>query len=452
MSFKKDLANVFLAKIINVGIGIILGFLVPIYLSINEYGNLNVFLLYISYAGIFHFGFIDGLYIKYGGKRFKNLNSKILKYEHNFLVIMELIILTILIGLALLTKNKILFYCGISIFPLNMISFYKYIYEATGEFKNSVRITNVFNLLTLLMNLVLIFFIRTYKFTFFIYGYLFVYYIVFIFIEINYLYKYKNVVATPNLQIVKNNIKVGIFILLGNLATSFFYTIDKWFVKGLFSIDKFAFYSFATSMMNVINVFVNSVALTLYSYLVRNNEEERMKKIKDYLILLGTFSFTAYFIFSGIVHMFIPKYIKSLSVVNILFMGLPYYFVINILYLNLYKAKKIEKKYFKTVLIMLVISIIANLIAISINKDLKSIAIATDISFIIWYLYSMKDFKFLNFTLKEFVYLICTNLLFIILSLYSIWYISIFVYVLVILILIFIFYKKSILDLICRKS
>lgn len=38
-------------------------FLIPVIFSKQDYGFYKLFLLYISYVGMFHFGFLDGIYL-----------------------------------------------------------------------------------------------------------------------------------------------------------------------------------------------------------------------------------------------------------------------------------------------------------------------------------------------------------------------------------------------------
>ena len=92
MSLKKDLASVFSSNVINLIVIIITGFLVPAFLSLDQYAYLKTFTLYIGYVGVLHFGFIDGLYIKYGGKRENDLDKSILKGENYFLLIFHYIV------------------------------------------------------------------------------------------------------------------------------------------------------------------------------------------------------------------------------------------------------------------------------------------------------------------------------------------------------------------------
>ena len=102
MNLKKSIAKVFSANVLQLISSLVIGFIVPVILSIEGYANLKTYTLYVSYIGFFHLGFIDGLYIKYGGKKINEINIGVLKGEHNFLIILEFIVSLILFLISLI--------------------------------------------------------------------------------------------------------------------------------------------------------------------------------------------------------------------------------------------------------------------------------------------------------------------------------------------------------------
>ena len=50
--------------------------MLPIILSVVDYGNYRQYILYMSFTYIFNAGFNDGIYIKYGGKEEHELNQE----------------------------------------------------------------------------------------------------------------------------------------------------------------------------------------------------------------------------------------------------------------------------------------------------------------------------------------------------------------------------------------
>lgn len=441
MQLKKDLFKVFSSNFINLVIGIITGFLVPAFLSLDQYAFLKTFTLYIGYVGIIHFGFIDGIYLKYGGKFENEIDNQKLKGEHKFLIVFQLIVTIFTFIMGFVLDDKILIAFSICILPMNMQTFFKFIYQALGEFDIYSKIMVLTPILLLFVNLFNIFILKIDNFWPFVIGHILTYYVVFIGLEIYFLSKYEGIFYTIDYTEIKEHFKIGSFIMIANLSSKFFYSIDRWFIKFTLSIEDFAFYSFAISMMGVIKVLINSVTMTLYPYLARTQDKFKINKIKKYFLIIGTLSSGGYFIFVFIVNYFLPKYIPSLNIISILFAGYPAIIVINALYINLYKAQKREKKYASAVFKMLLVTTLLNFAAILIYKSNFSIAIATTISFYIWYLYSSKDFPYLKIDIKEKLYLIMFFITFLITSNYLNWWNGLLVYYIIIILINYLFYK-----------
>ena len=61
----KNIFNVAITNIINFGTSFLINFMLPIILSVVDYGNYRQYILYMSFTYIFNAGFNDGIYIKY---------------------------------------------------------------------------------------------------------------------------------------------------------------------------------------------------------------------------------------------------------------------------------------------------------------------------------------------------------------------------------------------------
>lgn len=445
MDFKRSFIKVFLANFISLISSIIISFIVPSILSIESYSNLKTYTFYISYITILHFGFIDGIYIKYGGKSIKEVNKNTLNNEHMSLLFIEIIVSLIILIISLFLRDIILFLFSISILPINMISFFKQFYQSVGEFGSFSKIVNIITMLTFLFNII---FGVVFKFDNYIAYCLItviVNYIVFFYSEIKYYKEIKSNIKRFSFEIVEN-IKVGILILLGNFAVIFFYAIDRWFVKIFFGVSEFAYYSFAVSMLNIINTLVTAVSSVFYNYICKNRNNNIIKEAKRYLIIIGVLASCGYFLLSGIINIFLKKYIPSLNAIAISFSAYPYIVVINSLYINLYKINDDKKRYIKVVIMMTILSIIYNFGAILFLNSIQGIAFATTLTFITWYIYSLKDFKYLTPSAYETVYLIVITTSFLVLAQMDNWIIGGVMYLIIFLISTFMVYKKYILN------
>ena len=72
----KNLSYAFVAQGISLFLSIIMNFIVPKLLDVEGFAYWQLFLFYVSYAGVFSFGFVDGIYLKLGGVSYDSLNKK----------------------------------------------------------------------------------------------------------------------------------------------------------------------------------------------------------------------------------------------------------------------------------------------------------------------------------------------------------------------------------------
>lgn len=447
MNIKKAIGKVFSSNLISIISGIIVGFFVPAILSIEGYAYLKTYKLYFSFINLAQFGFLEGIYIKYGGKNYNTINKSVLKSEHVFLVKIGTLIFVLVLFASLLFRHIPLLILSFSILPYIIVNYHKMIYLATGEFSKYSKIVYISTTSYLLLNVFLTFVIKTDNYVYYALTTVLSDVLSIFIVELSFIKSNKNVKTHINNKEMFKLMKVGIVILIGNLAVSFLLSIDKWFVKLFLSVDEFAYYSFAVSMFGIINSLVNSISLTFYNYLFKNTSEKSINKLKDILIVIGAFSSIAYFGFDFLIIEFLPKYINSLKIISITFSTFPYLILINALYLNLYKVNKNEKKYLKVVLSMLVISIIYNIIAIMIWNNTSSLAYATIITLVTWVVYSSKDLNKIHLSSNMICYMGLLTISFIYISNTFNWLTGFILYLADLLLLTMIFYKNVINDI-----
>lgn len=448
-SIAGDISKVFSSNVLALIVGVVNGFLIPRFLGIDEYALFKTFGLYAGYVGVLHFGFIDGIYIKYGGMRREQVPKSQLKAELLFLLVFQFVMLLTGVSIALVSKSLILIPVALSILPVNMVTFFKFLYQATGSFGQYARINSITPVLTLLATLAIVFLIRERSAALFISSVVIIHYAIFTLLMLG---RGRSIFATKSGAVISKamfeNISVGIFIMVGNLSSMFFYSMDRWFVKILLKTEDFAFYSFATSMMHMVMILISSVAMTFYPMLARRHQEEILvRKLKSYLLILGAFAGVAYFAFDFVVRWILTDYIPSLEVIELLFAGFPAIAVINAIYVNMYKAQKVEKKYFFTVFGMMAVSFGLNALAVIISKSNWTIAAATTIAFYFWFFFSSKDFKGARTNLREIAYLAGFLLVFFSTTRLFSWWIGLPLYLAGILGITLLFYMQEFLDL-----
>ena len=447
MSLQKNIIRVFWANILSIISGIVTSFIIPMVLSIESYSQYKTYTFYVSYVLILSLGFADGINYKYAGENEENIDKQILKNEHYFYMITQVIITIIIFIIALYNKNIIMILLALSIIPINLSWFYKFYYQAVGNFKEYSKISYTYTIITTVINIILVVFLKNNTYIDYCLSILISHTVVLIISEIKFKRNMKGIKSRLDKKVLENN-RIGIFILLGNLSTMLFYALDRWFIKLFFSVNDFAYYSFAISIMSVINLLINAISVTFYNYLAKNKIEDKIREVKRYLIIIGAFASLSYFAFAAIINLILPKYIPSLEIISISFASYPYMIIINTLYVNLYKTMKREKVYFKVVIKMIILSIIYNMLMLSFWQKPEGIAMATTISFITWFIYSQRDFKFMKSTYSETLYLGIITISFILCSKNLNWLYGGISYFIILIVITTIVYKKDIIKII----
>lgn len=447
MSMKKSIVRVFSANMLSLISGLVNGFVIPAVLTKEAYADVKTYTFYVSYLGLLHFGFIDGMYIKYGGKEIKDINKGELKAEHNVFLFIQLAVAGIFLVLSILMKNMMLFLLSVTVIPVNTLQFHQLFYQAIGKFKEYSSSVYVYSGILVVLNILLALGFRNKNYIFYCLAVLASNIIACILLEVRFFKDIKGIKSKYN-KGISNNIKIGVFILIGNLSVIFFQGIDRWFIKLFFDSNAFADYSYAVSMLGIVNTFVSAISVVFYNYLTKGENEEKINILKKCFLILGSFASLGYFALAAIVNMFLSDYRSALSIIAISFAAYPYMIVINALYVNLYKARKDQVKYVKRVFEIVAISVVYNFIAVIFFKTSESIAAATTIAFITWYIYSMKDFKYLKFNMNEIVYLVIILGSFLFLSHFTGWICGGISYLIIVVTANLIFNRKEVIEII----
>ena len=415
MSVKKGMLYVFFANIINLVINLLTTFLLPKYLSIETYANIKLFKLYITYLGILHLGFADGMYLRVGGQSLNSMNKKEVLEEFNTFKIFQLFINVIMIIISIILRNKILLFCSLIIMPINVSNYIRNLYNAIGEFRKYSFYTNINTLMIFIINVILLFIIKTDASHYYIISYIVIYFIYWLFIEleIKKIFGKSESIASFDKKYLIDDIKSGCFLMLGNFCNTIFTSIDRMFVQKLIGLIEFAYYSFAASIENLLNVFITPISTTMYNYFCMKKSKDQVIKVKEIMLLFSSIIIILIFPAKFVVERWITKYINAIDVLFFLIAAQYSAVMIKVVHVNIYKANKQQNRYFKIMLCIIGISIILNILLYIIFKNMISIAIATLITNIIWFIIGEYDLKDFHIKIKDYVFFILNMLIFI---------------------------------------
>ena len=398
MKFLLDTVIVLISNVIMIISGIVVGFILPKILSVNDYGYYKTFTLYVTYLGLFSVGFVDGIVLKYGGFNYEQLEKCRFRKYYRYYIFIQAIWTFLICTISFLIKSahlkQLLLFLAINLLFLNTIGYFRQISEITQRFreytiiklansfltiasvivmcllKPSVRINaNIFIVITLLINAI---------------------------ISIWYLAIYRGIVfgsaKTPEVSFkdVVNLCKLGFPLMIANLCSTLILTIDRQFVNVLFDNETYAVYAFAYNLLSLLTVATTAASTVLYPYLKRSDKESMAQNYEKYVVLLSIMVFLAiacYFPLQIIIRRFLPQYEKALPIFRVVLPGLPLTSSITVIMHNYYKTAGKSNLYFRRSFIILIVSLLANIIAYALFKSPVSISVASIVVIVVWYLY-----------------------------------------------------------------
>lgn len=393
---KKDILRVFSTNLIKMLVTFVTAFIVPMVLSVEQYGYLKLYQFYVSYLGISHMGFCDGIYLEYGGQDVVTIDKKRVAIEQKTLLLYECFIMVLFLVVGFCKKDFVTLMLGFTVVPSVMMTFYTYLFQSTGIFKIYTRVVNVSTITNLVVNLLLVFFsIQDYK----------IYVLLYCFVQyvscfVGYLAFEKNgwndFKVKASFNILLDYIKSGVVLMIGNFVYTIFLGIDKWFIKFTLDISQFSMYSFATQMMTLINMVITPIAMTLYSNM--RSKMDKLFEIKVKRILIGILMLmpTCMYIVKYIIENYIDKYKEVVPVMAVLVVMQMILSLNTAIFVNLYKVYKKQSSYFIRLIIAVGIAIILDGLVSIINPSIIGYAIVSVVSCVIWLLENLSCFKYMK--------------------------------------------------------
>ncbi|MDY0277075.1 MAG: hypothetical protein RBQ97_03220 [Acholeplasma sp.] len=454
--FGKNVLMVIVSNGVRLLSSVLMIFVVPLIFSQQDYGFYKIFLLYISYVGILHFGFIDGIYLKYGGVNYNDLNKEKFRSYSKFMIITQFIVAVIVFFLSFLfegDRRTIIMLVALNLIAVNLTYYYQYVSQVTERFKEFAIRNIIYTVLSIVLIGVFFFFkIKSY--------------ILFITITvvINYLLLFWYMITYRSLSFgnkedkkiiridIKNIFILGIPLLLSNLMIILISNIPKQYVDIKYPVENFPSifpnFSFAYTLLGFTGVFLSAVSLVIYPTLKKENKDrlkENYKGLNSLVLGLVFILLVAFYPVSWIVLRFLSDYKSALDIFYILAPGIAMTSAITVVGHNYYKTynKNIKFLFIGVITIgLLLISLF--LINFVWDGNILYVAIATVLVQFIWYLMVeiglKKEVGKISF--KNLIFsLVASTLFYTVRSIDNLFYGAVIYIVLIILIVSIFFYK-----------
>lgn len=380
MSFFGKVISVMASNVVNLLVSAATILLLPKFMNIQSYSLWQLYIFYIGYIGIFHFGWLDGLYLLLGGKRFSELEEFRIKTQSIQFVIFQCFIAFLFFLFATFKSDNssyfILISVAISIVIVNVKQFYLSVLQSTyriSEYVITIVIDRALFLIFLslflldIIPLTIEYLILTEIFS---RGVGLLLSIIFC----KGIYKGRDIIYLNQLSIAIESIKVGIPLLFANYASIFILGIFRWGIEWHWGVETFGKVSLVLSVSNLLLAFISAISVVLYPFL-RRFELEKLRNIylntRYIMSLILLVCLLAYFPISVFINHWLPAYQEVFTYFIFLFPICFFESKVLIMLSTFLKVIRQEKKLFLANLYTVILSFILAFISVKVFSDIN---------------------------------------------------------------------------------
>lgn len=301
---------------------------IPKVIGVKDYGYWQLYLFYVSYVGFLHFGWNDGIYLRYGGERYGDLNKKIFFSQYIMLAISQLLMsISIIILITIFERNtdKTFIYqmIGFNIFIVNVKTMFLYILQATYRIKEYSFVTIIDRILYLIL-IVIVLVLKIGNYQVMIWADVFGK-IISLFLSMYYcreIVRQRLSNFSLNLTETKENLSVGVKLMFANIASLLVLGIVRFGIEKSWNVSTFGKISLTLSVSNMMMIFINALGIIMFPIL-RNTDENKLPRIyeilRDFTMVILFAVLTLYFPLRFILSLWLPQYADSLKYMALLF-------------------------------------------------------------------------------------------------------------------------------------
>lgn len=390
----KGIFRVSASNLLSLAISMLTSFVLPYFISVEEYGYWQLFVLYCGYVGFFVLGFNDGVHLNYATESYTDeLAAKFHTFK-TFLLVLTGLESLFLLGILLLychshDKNFWIFFLVIlNILPQALIGLFLYMNQATMRYKYYAT-GCVVDKIVFAALMVILLSLKAVNSVYYIAAYTLSRYCVIGYFAItcrevfsSTSKSYKSVKGE-----VKNNFLSGFPLMIATVLNGSIIVGSRFLVNEKFGIESFSAYSFSIHTLVIASQFIGSITSVFYPILKRSQCDlaylySTLDKSSSFLssVLLLT-----YYPAVMLILLFYQKYLIMLDYLMFVYPLFIFQCKSNLLIVNMYKVKGKINRLITVTSIAIAIHLIFIFVAYYIFKTVAAIAVATLLAYIVWY-------------------------------------------------------------------
>lgn len=308
------------SNLLQMFVSIITVLILPKVIGVADYGFWQLYLLYVTYVSVIQMGWCDGVYLRYGGRDYYELDRKLLSSQFWYLIVFYLVLSTSILTflnyfIVDQTKINVLIFAVISGALTTPRGLLYYLLQATSKIKEFARISFIDRIVFIFM---LSFFLSMnyHNYEALVLSELIAHFcslIMAVFVCSDVVFS-KLAPVKKALVETYYNITVGFKLMLANFASMLMIGITRLSIENNWGIEIFSKVSLTLSLSNFFLVFIRAVSIILFPIL-RNTPSD---KLKTYYILMRNllmppllFALILYIPMKNLLVQWLPQYDES---------------------------------------------------------------------------------------------------------------------------------------------
>lgn len=377
---------------------VLLGFLLPVVLGVEDYGYYKIYMLYVGYCGLVNFGFPDGIILRYGGCEYAQLGRPLFRTYTVLFVALESVMMLLVLGVSLFLRepyNLIIGFVGLNLILCNVTLYYQYLSQATSRFRE-FSLQKTVQALAIILALVILLLLKQ-KSVLTRVSFVAMILImqgISIGVLLWHIYIYRDVTfgERARLRDVKHEVKQvfqkGSVLTISYEVAQLILLMDRQFVSILYDIEVYAKYAFAYNILSCVTALITAISTVLFPMLKKIKKEDALEKFESTLILVMCLvgaSMIGVYPVEWLVKWILPTYAEAIDYVRIIFPALIFTSGITIVGGTYYKVLDRIKNYLYISLASVAIAFLCNCIAVWGWNTPEAVSVASVVTTVIWF-------------------------------------------------------------------
>nr|WP_294493435.1 hypothetical protein [uncultured Anaerosporobacter sp.] len=351
-SFIKNLSVAFIANLVSLLVSSLLTLVLPKFIGVSQYAYYQLYVFYASYVGFLGFGWIEGIYLRYGGEYYSKIDKSLFSSQLRLFIFFEAILSIVIFTITVISfpgieKTIVYISFGVCIIIYMPRALLHNLLQTTGRIKEyaiGVIIEKAVHILIITIGILMgqdssVWFISS-ELLGRSCAAIYIFYIC------------RDLVFAKPIHFrdikfeVKDNISCGLVLMVSNVASMLIIGVMRQAIVIYWDVETFGKISLTLSISNLLLIFINSIALVLFPMLKRSDKGELAGiygNMRTALMVPILFSLVFYYPVKTILSAWLPQYAESLKYMAILFPMCVYESKISLLINTFMKALRKEK-------------------------------------------------------------------------------------------------------------